>query len=111
VKQQAYSSTSFQVRNNPKDFEQLFLTFYQGIAAVCSFTLATTNGTGAALGVAAFGGLYQIGFAFGLGIAFAIITSASVSGGHFNPVSPLSSNPFPKLAYHVTSHDPSQHRY
>lgn len=35
---------------------------------------------------AVFGGLLNVGLAFGFGIAFAIITSASVSGGHFNPV-------------------------
>lgn len=37
------------------------------------------------LGVTVFGSLFEIGWAFALGIAFAIITSASTSGGHFNP--------------------------
>lgn len=35
---------------------------------------------------AAFGSLFSIGWAFAFGIAFAIITCAPVSGGHFNPV-------------------------
>lgn len=34
---------------------------------------------------AVFGSLLNVAFAFGFGIAFAIITSAPVSGGHFNP--------------------------
>lgn len=77
----------------------VFFYVFPGIAAVATFTLATTNGTGAELGVSAFGGLLQIGetqddvrrvkiayiiptgFAFGFGIAFAIITCASTSGG------------------------------
>lgn len=37
------------------------------------------------MGVTAFGSLFQIGWAFTIGIAFAIITCAPVSGGHFNP--------------------------
>ena len=53
-----------------------------GIAAVTAFTLSTTNGLGEALGTSTFGGLFQIGVAFGFGIAFAIITCASTSGGH-----------------------------
>jgi glycerol uptake facilitator-like aquaporin len=32
-----------------------------------------------------FGSLFQIGWAYALGIAFAIIIFAPVSGGHFNP--------------------------
>lgn len=79
-------STSFQVCGVMVRLWLVMLTI-QGIAAVASFTLSTTNGTGEALGVSAIGGIYQIGFAFGLGISFAIITCASVSGGHFNPVS------------------------
>ncbi|KAK5095498.1 hypothetical protein LTS08_008140 [Lithohypha guttulata] len=47
-------------------------------------TLAFTNGTGDTLGVSTFGGIMQIGFAFGFGIAFAIITCASTSGGYYH---------------------------
>lgn len=48
---------------------------------MASFTI---NGT-SPLGVTAFGSVFQIGWAFTIGIAFAIITCAPVSGGHFNP--------------------------
>lgn len=54
---------------------------FPGIGAIASFTLNFTEPGGAA----PFGSLLQIGFAFGIGIAFAIITCASTSGGHFNP--------------------------
>lgn len=63
----------------------VFFYVFPGIAAICTFTLATGSEAGEALGVSAFGGLLQIGIAFGFGIAFAIITCASTSGGHFNP--------------------------
>ena len=36
------------------------------------------------VGVPVFGTLFQIGWVFTIGTAFAIITCASVSGGHFN---------------------------
>ncbi|KAL0262451.1 hypothetical protein SLS55_001419 [Diplodia seriata] len=50
---------------------------YPGIASTASFFLNETE--------PAFGSLLQIGFAYAFGIAFAIITCASTSGGHFNP--------------------------
>lgn len=59
----------------------VFLYVFPGIAAVASFTVNLSNPVGAA----AFGSLFQIGWAFGFGIAFAIICCASTSGGHFNP--------------------------
>lgn len=59
----------------------VFFYVFPGIAAVASFTTNLEN----PLGVAAFGSLFQIGWAFGFGIAFAIITCAPTSGGHFNP--------------------------
>ncbi|GME35596.1 aquaporin-like protein [Neofusicoccum parvum] len=55
----------------------VFFYVYPGIAATASFFLNETE--------PAFGSLLQIGFAYAFGIAFAIITSASTSGGHFNP--------------------------
>lgn len=60
------------------DADQLYSTgvffyVYPGIAATASFTLGAEN--------AAFGSLLQVGLAFGFGIAFAIITCASTSGG------------------------------
>lgn len=57
------------------------LISFPGIAAITGFTL---NGT-SELGVTAFSSIFQIGWAFAIGIAFAIITCASTSGGHFNP--------------------------
>ena len=63
----------------------VFFYVFPGIASVASFTLATTNPVGQQLGVPVFGSLFQIGWAFAIGIAFAIITCASTSGGHFNP--------------------------
>ncbi|UNI13707.1 hypothetical protein JDV02_000426 [Purpureocillium takamizusanense] len=59
----------------------VFFYVFTGTASIASFTLNGTN----PLGVAAFGSLFQIGWAFALGIAFAIITCAPTSGGHFNP--------------------------
>ncbi|KAK4548856.1 hypothetical protein LTR36_008629 [Oleoguttula mirabilis] len=55
----------------------VFFYVFPGIAAVTAFTLGAEN--------AAIGSLLQVGFAFALGIAFAIITCAPTSGGHFNP--------------------------
>jgi len=51
----------------------VFFYVYPGIAATASFTLGAEN--------AAFGSLLQVGLAFGFGIAFAIITCGSTSGG------------------------------
>lgn len=62
---------------------KLIIPVYPGIASTASFFLNETE--------PAFGSLLQIGFAYAFGIAFAIITSASTSGGHFNPVGQLSS--------------------
>lgn len=57
----------------------VFCYTYAGIAATASLTLAT------AADEPAFGSLLTIGFAYAIGIAFALITSATTSGGHFNP--------------------------
>jgi len=55
----------------------VFFYVYPGIASQASFFL---NGT-----EPAFGSLFQIGWAYAIGIAFAIITCGATSGGHFNP--------------------------
>lgn len=55
----------------------VFFYVYPGIASVAAFTLNKED--------AAFGSLFQVGWAFAIGIAFAIITCAPTSGGHFNP--------------------------
>jgi len=60
----------------------VFFYVFPGIAAIAAFTV---NGTGEPLPVPFYSNILQVGFAFSLGIAFAIITCAPVSGGHFNP--------------------------
>ena len=55
----------------------VFFYVFPGIAAITAFTIAKED--------AAFGSIFQVGWAFAIGIAFAIITCASTSGGHFNP--------------------------
>lgn len=59
----------------------VFFYVLPGCAAITAFTLAGYNEAAQTLGVPAFGGLMQIGFSFGFGIAFAIITCAATSGG------------------------------
>jgi len=59
----------------------VFFYVFPGIAAIASFTVNTAG----ALPVPFYSNILQIGFAFAIGIAFAIITCAPVSGGHFNP--------------------------
>ena len=56
----------------------------------------------------AFGSLFQIGWAFAIGIAFAIITSAATSGGHFNPAITIcfaiyQGFPWKKVPYYIFS--------
>ena len=48
----------------------VFFYVLPGIAATAAFTLNATN----ELGVTAFGSLFQIGWAYAIGITFAIIT-------------------------------------
>lgn len=60
----------------------VFFYVFPGIGTVAAFTLNKED--------AGFGSLLQVGFAFALGIAFAIMTCAPVSGGHFNPAVTLS---------------------
>lgn len=55
----------------------VFMYVYPGIASQASFFV---NGT-----EPIFGSLFQIGWAYAIGIAFAIITCGPTSGGHFNP--------------------------
>jgi len=59
----------------------VFFYVFPGIAAITSFTINTTG----AFPVPFYSNILQVGFAFALGISFAIITCAPVSGGHFNP--------------------------
>ncbi|KAG9581334.1 aquaporin-like protein, partial [Aureobasidium melanogenum] len=78
----------------------VFFYVYPGVAATAAFTLNKED--------AAFGSLLQVGFAFGLGIAFAIITCASTSGGHFNPAMTIcfatwQGFPWKKVPYYIFS--------
>ena len=71
---------------------------YPGIASTASFFLNETS--------PAFGSLFQIGWAYAIGIAFAIITCASTSGGHFNPAITLcfaiwQGFPWKKVPYYI----------
>lgn len=62
----------------------VFFYVYPGVAATASFILNVNDETNEPI-VSAFSSFFQIGLAFGLGIAFAIIVCAPTSGGHFNP--------------------------
>jgi len=55
----------------------VFVYVYPGIASIAAFTLNDGN--------AGYGSFLQIGLAFALGIAFAVIICGPVSGGHLNP--------------------------
>lgn len=57
---------------------------YPGIAATAAFLLNKAN--------PAYSSFFQIGWAYAIGIAFAIITCAPTSGGHFNPGKPDSTD-------------------
>ena len=70
-----------------------------------SFNQAAVPGTPP---VTAFSSIFQIGWAFALGIMFAIITCAPTSGGHFNPAITLcfciwQGFPVKKAAYYIFS--------
>lgn len=76
----------------------VFFYVYPGIASQASFFL---NGT-----EPVFGSLFQIGWAYAIGIAFAIITCGSTSGGHFNPAITLcfaiwQGFPWRKVPYYI----------
>ncbi|KAM3079573.1 hypothetical protein ACMFMG_005988 [Clarireedia jacksonii] len=55
----------------------VFFFTYPGISSTASFFLNKND--------PAFGSIFQIGWGFAIGIAFAIITCGGTSGGHFNP--------------------------
>ncbi|KAK4500964.1 hypothetical protein PRZ48_006770 [Zasmidium cellare] len=58
----------------------VFIYVFPGFASIASINLNITSPT-----VTLFGSLFQVGLAFGVGIALAITVCAPVSGGHFNP--------------------------
>lgn len=59
----------------------VFFFVFTGLASVAAYILHADAEQGAAV----FGSHFQTGCAFGLGVAFAVISCAPVSGGHFNP--------------------------
>lgn len=69
------------VREMMAEATGVFFYVLPGIASVASFTVNLEGPLGASF----YGNILQTGFAFALGIAFAIITCAPTSGGHFNP--------------------------
>ncbi len=73
----------------------VFFYVYPGIASQASFFL---NGT-----EPAFGSIFQIGWAYAIGIAFAIITCGSTSGGHFNPAITICFAVWQGYVQHTTS--------
>lgn len=77
---------------------------FPGVAATASFVTNATH----PLGVSPFGGLFQVGCAYAMGIAFAIIACAPTSGGHFNPAITLCfafwhGFPWKKVPYYILS--------
>lgn len=73
---------------------------YPGIAATATFFLNQEN--------PAYSSLLQIGLAYALGIAFAIICLAPTSGGHFNPAITIcfaiwQGFPWKKVPYYIFS--------
>ncbi|PNS20667.1 hypothetical protein CAC42_2912 [Sphaceloma murrayae] len=85
---------------------------YPGIAAAAStylnqITIENTS-TLPSTPNPAFGSIFQIGWAFALGIAFAIIVCAPTSGGHFNPAITIcfavwQGFPWKKVPYYIFS--------
>ncbi|KAF2711317.1 aquaporin-like protein [Pleomassaria siparia CBS 279.74] len=76
----------------------VFFYVYPGIASTAAFTLNNFE--------PAFGSFLQIGFAYAIGIAFAIITCGPTSGGHFNPAITLcfafwQGFPWRKVPYYI----------
>lgn len=90
----------------------VFFYVYPGIASVASTflnqeTIENTTGLPSTFNPA-FGSLFQIGWAFALGIAFAIIVCAPTSGGHFNPAITIAfatwqGFPWRKVPYYIFS--------
>jgi glycerol uptake facilitator-like aquaporin len=78
----------------------VFMYVYPGIASQGSFFVNNTEPV--------FGSLFQIGFAYAMGIAFAIITCGPTSGGHFNPAVTIAlavwqGFPWYKVPYYIFS--------
>ena len=82
----------------------VFFYVFPGIASVASLLVNAEN----PLGASVFGSFFQIGWGFAVGIAFAIITCAPTSGGHFNPAITIAfavwqGFPWKKVPYYIVS--------
>ncbi|KAF3354936.1 hypothetical protein VdG1_04361 [Verticillium dahliae VDG1] len=82
----------------------VFIFVLCGISSITSFTLHQSDD----LGVTAFGSIFQIGWAFAVGVAIAVITCGPTSGGHFNPAITLAMAfwqdfPWRKVPYYIFS--------
>jgi len=78
----------------------VFLYVYPGIASTAPFLFY--------LGNAAESSIFQIGWAYAIGIAFAIIVAATTSGGHFSPAITLAfavwqGFPWRKVPYYIVA--------
>ncbi|KAF2205230.1 aquaporin-like protein [Delitschia confertaspora ATCC 74209] len=78
----------------------VFFYVYPGLASTASFLLNDAE--------PAFSSIFQIGWAFAIGIALAIITCAPTSGGHFNPAITIcfafwQGFPWKKVPYYIFS--------
>ncbi|KAF4551365.1 Hypothetical protein D9617_13g098630 [Elsinoe fawcettii] len=90
----------------------VFFYVYPGIAATAStflnqITIENTT-TLPSTPNPAFGSIFQVGWAFAFGIAFAIIVCAPTSGGHFNPAITIcfavwQGFPWKKVPYYIFS--------
>ncbi|KAI0745100.1 aquaporin-like protein [Earliella scabrosa] len=61
------------------EFMGVFFYTYMGVGATANFML------GNIAGIAGLSSIFQIGFAYAIGILLAIVVCAPTSGGHFNP--------------------------
>ncbi|KAL1998222.1 hypothetical protein VTN02DRAFT_6623 [Thermoascus thermophilus] len=59
----------------------VFFYVFSGLCSIATFLLNSQS----ELGVTAYGSFFQMGWAFAIGIMFAIIVAGPTSGGHFNP--------------------------
>ncbi|KAG2147571.1 aquaporin-like protein [Suillus clintonianus] len=67
----------------------VFLYVYSGLGATAAFVLGTQIGSNG-LGCKSHCSLYTIGFAYAMGVVFAVSLCAATSGGHFNPAVTIS---------------------
>ncbi|KAG1905496.1 aquaporin-like protein [Suillus fuscotomentosus] len=72
----------------------VFLYVYAGLGATAAFIVGSLAGN------SGLGSLYTIGFAYSMGVVFAISLCAATSGGHFNPAVTIASVIFRDFPIH-----------